>query len=268
VDDLAVELSISPGRVGQNTFVLGLASHGEPLRSAREVLLRFTSPQGDVPASDLELIGRGDGTFSAQSPQLAAAGDWQVQAIVRREDHFDVYANFSFTLPEPGAGGGDVLKLPRRTGGLILFIGLLCGALAVAVRARPALRLGAGLPLSLLTAGLGIFLLLRALPSGIAQENPIPFGGESVAAGEILFLSNCAPCHGPAGKGDGPVGITLNPRPADLTQHAIPGVHTDAQLFEWITNGFPGSTMPAFISTLSDTERWHLVNFIRSLAPK
>jgi mono/diheme cytochrome c family protein len=83
-----------------------------------------------------------------------------------------------------------------------------------------------------------------------------------------LFLSNCAPCHGPAGKGDGPVGITLNPRPADLTQHAIPGVHTDAQLFEWITNGFPGSTMPAFISTLSDTERWHLVNFIRSLAPK
>jgi hypothetical protein len=64
------------------------------------------------------------------------------------------------------------------------------------------------------------------------------------------------------------VGVTLNPRPADLTQHAIPGIHTDAQLFEWITNGFPGSRMPAFKSALSDTERWHLVNFIRSLAPK
>jgi mono/diheme cytochrome c family protein len=51
-------------------------------------------------------------------------------------------------------------------------------------------------------------------------------------------------------------------------QHAIPGVHTDAQLYEWITNGFPGTRMPAFKSTLSDTDRWHLVNFIRTLAPK
>jgi mono/diheme cytochrome c family protein len=75
-------------------------------------------------------------------------------------------------------------------------------------------------------------------------------------------------CHGLTGLGDGPAGLTLNPRPADLRQHAIPGVHTDAQLFEWITNGFPGSQMPAFRNTLSDTDRWHLVNFIRTLAPK
>jgi mono/diheme cytochrome c family protein len=60
----------------------------------------------------------------------------------------------------------------------------------------------------------------------------------------------------------------MNPRPADLTQHAIPGVHTDAQLYEWLTNGFPGTRMPAFGSTLSDTDRWNLVNFIRTLAPK
>ena len=46
------------------------------------------------------------------------------------------------------------------------------------------------------------------------------------------------------------------------------GVHADAQLFEWITNGFPGSRMPAFKTALSDTDRWHLVNFIRTLAPK
>jgi hypothetical protein len=84
-------------------------------------------------------------------------------------------------------------------------------------RSRTGLRLGAGIPLSLLITGLG-----------------------------ILFLA----------------------RPTDLTQHAIPGIHTDCPFFEWVTNGFPGSRMPAFKSTLSDTERWHLVNFIRSLAPK
>ena len=60
----------------------------------------------------------------------------------------------------------------------------------------------------------------------------------------------------------------MNPRPADLTQHAFPGIHTDAQLYEWITNGFLGTRMPAFNSTLSDTDRWNLVNFIRTLAPK
>jgi mono/diheme cytochrome c family protein len=62
--------------------------------------------------------------------------------------------------------------------------------------------------------------------------------------------------------------LTLNPRPADLSVHTVPGVHTDAQLYDWITHGFPGSAMPAFGQILGDTERWHLVNYIRTLAPK
>ncbi|HEX9386782.1 MAG TPA: cytochrome c, partial [Anaerolineales bacterium] len=78
----------------------------------------------------------------------------------------------------------------------------------------------------------------------------------------------CVSCHGETGKGDGPLGVVLNPRPADLSQHAIPGVHTDAQLYEWITDGFPGSAMPAWKSRLSDTDRWNLVNFIRTSAPR
>jgi mono/diheme cytochrome c family protein len=45
-------------------------------------------------------------------------------------------------------------------------------------------------------------------------------------------------------------------------------VHTDGQLFAWITNGFPGSAMPAFGQKLSDPQRWDLVNFIRTLATK
>jgi mono/diheme cytochrome c family protein len=64
------------------------------------------------------------------------------------------------------------------------------------------------------------------------------------------------------------VGLTLNPRPADLSLHAIPGVHTDAQLYDWITNGFPRSVMPAFSDRLTNEERWHLINYVRTLAPK
>ena len=98
--------------------------------------------------------------------------------------------------------------------------------------------------------------------------NPIPPNADSVARGKALYEANCVPCHGATGKGDGPVGLTLNPRPADLSLHAIPGVHTDAQLYDWIANGFPRSVMPAFSDRLTNEERWHLINYVRTLAPK
>jgi copper transport protein len=106
-------------------------------------------------------------------------------------------------------------------------------------------------------------------PSGTQEStlpNPVQPDAASIAAGHTLFLDNCVPCHGVSGKGDGPIGLTLNPRPADLTRHTAPGVHTDGQLYEWITNGYPNSAMPAFGTRLSDSDRWNLVNYIRTLA--
>ena len=35
--------------------------------------------------------------------------------------------------------------------------------------------------------------------------------------GEDSFMFYCASCHGPSGKGDGPVARSLKTRPADLT---------------------------------------------------
>jgi mono/diheme cytochrome c family protein len=151
---------------------------------------------------------------------------------------------------------------------LLLAAGLLSGLLVLNANAQRALRFGAGLPLTLLMIGLGIFIISRPTPVRVDQVNPIRPSSGSIATGQALFATNCVPCHGESGRGDGPIAETLNPRPSDLTQHAIAGIHTDAQLFEWITNGFPGSRMPAFGSALSDTDRWHLVNFIRTLAPK
>lgn len=267
VDDLKIDMTISPGRVGQNTFTLSVTtSEGQPLNSAREVLLRFTPSQGNISASDLELIGLGDGTFTAKGAYLSLPGRWQIQAIVRREDKFDAFANFNVTLRDPGASQ-DSSTIPIQTSFLLLLISVLAGILTASVKANRLLRLGIGAPLTLLLMAIGIYYLTSPMPVETALANPIPPNPESIARGQDLYSTNCAPCHGTTGEGDGPVGLTLNPRPADLRQHAVPGVHSDSQLFEWITNGFPGSRMPAFKTTLSDTDRWNLVNFIRTLAP-
>ena len=269
VHDLKLDISISPGRVGQNTFTLKLiTTDGHPVHSARKVLLRFTPAQGNIPPSELELIGLGDGSFVAKGANLSLPGSWQVQAVVRRGDQFDAYANFDFTLRNPGAAAEGTSAIPKQAAWLIVMIGLLCGSLTSSIKAPAGLRLGMGVPLALLTFSLGLFYLTQPVVIETAQVNPIPPNSESIAAGQVLFSSSCAACHGSKGKGMGLWVLTLNPRPADLRQHAIPGIHTDAQLFEWITNGFPGSRMPAFKNSLSDTDRWNLVNFIRTLAPK
>jgi copper transport protein len=267
VDDLRVEIDISPGHVGQNNFMLMLASDGKPMDSARQVLLRFTPTQANVPPSELQLIGQGGGMFSSKGTYLSLPGHWQVQAVVRRENKFDAFANFDFTVNSPGSAN-ESSTTPRTAGAVIVVVGLLVGLNMLSVSYQPVLRFGLGGLLTLSIVGSGLFFLTRPVQASSGNVNPIPPNGESIAAGKAVYDVHCVPCHGVSGKGDGPLGVVLNPRPADLSRHAIPGVHTDAQLFEWITNGFPGSRMPAWKSQLSDTDRWNLVNFIRTLAPK
>jgi copper transport protein len=266
-DDLKLKINISPAQIGQNSFVLMLnSSNGLPIFTAKEVLLRFTPSQANIPPSELQLIGDGSGKFLANGSNLSFPGKWQVQAVVRRQDKFDVYTNFDLTLQKPGAS--DKTASSRLAGGLILSIGLLTALITTTLTTHKRVRIGLGIPLGLLLAGFGIFYLTRPPTVKTVQANPIPPNSQSITDGSAVFATNCVACHGVSGKGDGPIGLTMNPRPADLTQHAIPGAHTDAQLYEWITNGFPGTRMPAFKASLSDTDRWNLVNYIRTLTPK
>lgn len=266
-DDLRMEITISPGRVGQNTFTLHVLSNGQPLQSAKEILLRFTPGQSNIPPSEVQLIGQGNGDFVTKGSYVSLPGNWQIQAVVRRADKFDSYANFNFAISSPGSDNPDAAT-PKIVGGLLLLDGLLFGLLMLSTVKTPFLRLGAGALPAFLLVILGVITFMTPPAATNGQANPVLPDARSVAAGQALFSNYCVPCHGETGKGDGPLGLTLNPRPADLTYHAIAGIHTDAQLFEWISNGFPGSRMPAFKARLSDTDRWNLVNFIRTLAPK
>lgn len=267
VDDLAVTLAITPGRVGINSFLVTVTADGQPLNDARAVELRFTPAQADLPPSEAQLTAQGDGQYSIDGAFLSLPDAWQVQVVVRRSAAFDSFANFDVDLTPAGV---TTQRFPwaRVIAGLLLLVALSFLWALWPLVASPARRVGlVGVPAGGLVL-VGLFLLFQA-PTIAADNfplNPVPPNAESLAAGAALYAENCVPCHGVTGAGDGPVGRTLNPPPADLTQHTVPGIHSDGRLYDWITNGFADSVMPAFGDQLSDEQRWHLVNYIRTLA--
>src|SRR5216684_3883970 len=95
--------------------------------------------------------------------------------------------------------------------------------------------------------------------------NPVRPTPESIAAGQQDFATFCTPCHGPGGKGDGPVATKFIP-PPDLTNAGLQKARTDGYIQHVIGSG--GAVMPAYGEALSPEERWHLVNFVRSLAAR
>jgi mono/diheme cytochrome c family protein len=94
-------------------------------------------------------------------------------------------------------------------------------------------------------------------------KNPVPSNAESLAAGEQLFSDNCVLCHGEKGVGDGPGAKTIKVKPANFTDPKLQASETDGSLFWKMTNG--RGPMPSWRDTLSDQERWQLVNYIRKL---
>ena len=98
---------------------------------------------------------------------------------------------------------------------------------------------------------------------------------QKAGIGKLLYLRKCQYCHGITGKGDGPAAKFLSPIPRDLTKaryklkSTIGGeLPTDNDIFNIISNGIRGTSMPAWRQTLSDEERWQLVKYIKTLAKR
>lgn len=97
------------------------------------------------------------------------------------------------------------------------------------------------------------------------KKNPIPADAASIALGKKLYAKECASCHGAKGLGDGPSAKDLE-RPAGNLADPKMWKQTDGELYWKTTEG--NKPMPNFGQLLSDEQRWHIVNYLRTLAAK
>lgn len=110
----------------------------------------------------------------------------------------------------------------------------------------------------ILTAG-GV-LLVRATPQEAAKKpatNPLAGNAAAIQEGNSLFRGNCSPCHGLNAHGGG--------RGPDLASGRWIHGSSDGEIFRTITQGVPGTQMPA--NGFEDSETWAIIAYLRTLTP-
>ena len=100
-----------------------------------------------------------------------------------------------------------------------------------------------------------------------SKVNPLAGKADAVSEGAALFQANCASCHGAEGRGDGPAGTSLDPKPVNLA--AVQEDFSDAYLFWLISEGGAtspfNSLMPSWKSLLDEQQIWQVITFLRTL---
>jgi len=97
------------------------------------------------------------------------------------------------------------------------------------------------------------------------KKSEIKFYDDAIGEAKNIWAQHCKSCHGAKGLGDGPkaekIDISCGDFSSDETQDL-----SDGSLFWKITEG--RKPMPAFNEKLTDSERWKVVAFIRTLKKK
>jgi mono/diheme cytochrome c family protein len=100
----------------------------------------------------------------------------------------------------------------------------------------------------------------------VDPETLIKPSAELTAHGQELFESNCVPCHGSLGRGDGPAAGTMIPHPRNFASPVgwkngvdLPGI------FKTLSEGIPGTSMAPF-DYLTRRDRMALAHQVQALS--
>lgn len=78
--------------------------------------------------------------------------------------------------------------------------------------------------------------------------------------GKTLFVTNCLSCHGCSGNAQGPYARQTVTRPANLNER-IKNYPGDFYHFWRVSEGVPGTAMPAWKLSLNETDRWQIATY-------
>lgn len=94
-----------------------------------------------------------------------------------------------------------------------------------------------------------------------------PRKAPDLAQAAALYSESCSSCHGMTGHGDGPAAASLEPKPIAFTDHGRARQRSLFGLYNTISLGVQGTSMPAF-AQLSDDERWALAFYVGAFASR
>ena len=116
---------------------------------------------------------------------------------------------------------------------------------------------------AIFTLMLAFVFVIPAAARPLFQETTVTPPQPQAGAG--LYAQNCAPCHGEAGKGDGPSASGLSVPPAVLADPAVVSAKSLTELFDITKNGNMQRMMPPWKDRLSDQEIWNAVAYAWTL---
>ncbi len=109
--------------------------------------------------------------------------------------------------------------------------------------------------------------LRRQVPGTVMrpERRPAVPVEKRAARGAVIFGTFCQPCHGAAGKGDGPVAMRgYPPPPSLLAANAIQ--MSDGEMFTILSNG--RKNMPSYAPQIPAEDRWNAIAHVRSMQGK
>lgn len=181
-NDLVVELSISPGWIGENTFTLKLVdTSGNPINDASLIRMRFESQVQNLGESELRPTLSAEGVYTITGANLSVPGEWRIRTTIQRPDVFDTLIDFRPTMDVRPSGPTPVPLLPPNSPlpNRVIIL-LVAGIISLAIggfflgenRAR-LLQASALLAIGLLIVG-GLFLMSAVQGVSSASESAAP----------------------------------------------------------------------------------------------